>query len=350
MLKRLAVSLIAFALVIGATSVHAGGWSVLTLDELPSQVIVNRPLTIGFVVRQHGQHPLGGLDGKVVFDKTGESHLEFPIRDAGPAGHYTATITLPKVGMWQWRIEAFGEHAMPPLTVQAAAQNRPATAASTTPAQLAALGQDLFLAKGCYGCHAHEAISDSGQFSNAYGAGSAPNLTTPKFDAAYLRVWLKDPKSVKPQTEMPNLNLKTIEIEALAAFLAVKPLTACPVTRGRPLTSTESAPVRSTVAKGHVLSGVIRSSNGCAPIAGARIVFLLANPKGVYDDDHRATIITGTDGAYRFESNFPGNYEGSPAPHIHLLISAPSHRAIETEYLPKRGQISGTFDVTLATE
>jgi protocatechuate 3,4-dioxygenase beta subunit len=79
-------------------------------------------------------------------------------------------------------------------------------------------------------------------------------------------------------------------------------------------------------------------------------VFLLANPQGVYDDDHTGTIITGPDGAYRFESNFPGNYEGSPAPHIHLLVSAPGHRAIETEYLPRAGQTSGTFDVTLAPE
>jgi cytochrome c2 len=351
MIKKLCACLMSVALMLTASNLaRGGGWSVLTLDELPNRVIADQPTTIGFVVRQHGQHPLGGLDGNVIVNKVGERSLLFPIHESGATGHYTATITLPKAGVWQWRIDAFGEHAMPPLTVQAAVQNRPVTATGFTPAQLAALGKDLFVAKGCWTCHSHQAISRSGQFSDANGAVSAPSLTTPKFDATYLRVWLKDPKAVKPNTAMPNLNLKKTEIEALTAFLAAKSSATCQVTAGRPLVSNESAPVRSFVDKGHVLIGVIRSSNGCTPIARAKIVFLLTNPKGIYDADHRATVYTDADGAYRFESNFPGHYEGSPAPHIHLLVSAPGHRFIETEYILKQGQTSGAFDVTLASE
>jgi cytochrome c2 len=258
-------------------------------------------------------------------------------------------------GTWTWRIDAFGEHAMPPLTVLAAGQpasaiDRPAAIVQVTSTQLAAQGKDLFVAKGCWNCHTHRAVPGSGEFAGAYGAEEAPDLTVPKFDAAYLRVWLKDPKEVKPDTLMPDLGLRATEIESLAAFLTTNPSATCSVTAGRPPASSETAPVRSTVAKGHVLTGVIRSSNGCTPIAGAKIVFLLANPQGVYDDDHRATVFADASGAYRFESNFPGHYDGSPAPHIHLLISAPGHRAIETEYLPRPGAISGAFNVTLQAE
>ena len=38
----------------------AGGWAVITLDELPGQVEANQPLEIGFMVRQHGVTPLSG--------------------------------------------------------------------------------------------------------------------------------------------------------------------------------------------------------------------------------------------------------------------------------------------------
>jgi mono/diheme cytochrome c family protein len=343
MIRKLAATLTFCALVAGSLPVHAGGWGVVTLDELPAQVTVNKPVTLGFTLRQHGQHLLGDQPGVVIFERAGEKVLQFKTRSTKAEGHYTATVKLPTAGVWQWRVELFGEHAMPTLTVS------PDVTKHQTPRSPVALGKDLFIAKGCAACHGHRAVAGSGEFSNAYGAGGAPNLTTPKFDEAYLRVWLKDPKAIKPQTDMPDLSLKQSEIEALIAFLAIQRPATCPVTQGRALLSSESAPIRSFVARGHVLSGIVRSGKDCAPIAGARITFLLTNPQGVYDDAHSGTIITGPDGAYRFESNFPGQYEGTP-PHIHLLITAPGHKAIETEYLPKKGQISGSFDVTLAAE
>lgn len=41
----------------------------------------------------------------------------------------------------------------------------------------------------------------------------------PKFTSEYLHLWLKNPEAVKMGTQMPNLNLKPAEIDALAAFL-----------------------------------------------------------------------------------------------------------------------------------
>ena len=62
-----------------------------------------------------------------------------------------------------------------------------------------------------------------------------------------------------------------------------------------------NAPARSTVGTGYVLTGVVRSSEGCSPIPGAVLEFWLAGPEGVYDDAHRATATADRTGAYRFE-------------------------------------------------
>jgi cytochrome c2 len=332
-------------------SSQAGGWAVLTLDAWPTQVVANQPMTLGFTLRQHGQTLLSGQSGSVVFEKlkkSGEKPLSFKVHSARLDGHYTATIALPTTGVWRWQFNIFGEHPMPELTVLP--KNVAAKSAETDQGQLMTLGKNLFVAKGCALCHAHAAITQSGEFKFAYGADSAPDLTNRPLDSQYLRLWLRDPKAMKPNTLMPNLSLKESEVEALSAFLAPTALAACPVTAGRTIASNEKAPVRSSVGRGYVLTGIVRSSKGCAPIARAKIVFLLANPQGVYDNDHEATVYTAANGTYRFECNFPGNYVGSPAPHIHLQISAPGHKAIETEFLPKKGATRGTFDMTLAVE
>jgi cytochrome c oxidase subunit 2 len=80
-----------------------------------------------------------------------------------------------------------------------------------------AYGRALFSAKGCATCHHHAAVAGSG----AFGEGN-PDLTTFRWSADYLRTWLHDPAAVKPGTYMPNLGLKSDEIEALIAFLSSK--------------------------------------------------------------------------------------------------------------------------------
>jgi TolB protein len=109
-----------------------------------------------------------------------------------------------------------------------------------------------------------------------------------------------------------------------------------------------NAPARASVGQGHVLSGTVRSGAGCAPIAGAKLEFWLASPDGQYDEEHRATVSADAEGAYRFESNFPGSYPERPLPHIHLFVSAPGHRSVTTEYHPPSGETAGTFDIVLA--
>jgi cytochrome c oxidase subunit 2 len=97
-------------------------------------------------------------------------------------------------------------------STQATATSVPSAAVGTADV---AYGKALFLAKGCATCHHHAAIAGSG----GLGEGM-PDLTTYRWNADYLRSWLKDPSAVKPGTDMPTLDLKRDEIEALIAFLS----------------------------------------------------------------------------------------------------------------------------------
>ncbi len=106
------------------------------------------------------------------------------------------------------------------------------------------------------------------------------------------------------------------------------------------------APERSSVGPGHVLSGVVRSAEGCAPIPGAQLEFWLAGPDGQYGDAYRATMTADTAGAYRFESNFPPPYSGRPS-HIHLRVTAAGYQPLVTQYYPAQGQSEGSFDLVL---
>jgi len=78
-------------------------------------------------------------------------------------------------------------------------------------------GRALFSAKGCVTCHHHAAVAGS----DPYTMGN-PDLTHYRPDPEFLRRWLKNPRAIRPATEMPTLGLQQDEIEALIAFLAVK--------------------------------------------------------------------------------------------------------------------------------
>ena len=126
---------------------------------------------------------------------------------------FLAIITFPSAGEWSWEIVNFPQQQFPNLIVY-----------ETQPSNLPTPdGKTLFVAKGCFMCHAHGAVLRSGEFSDAVGAGSAPSLSPNKWDAEYLRTWLKDPIAIKPKTQMPNLRLRDREIEALVTFLTAKP-------------------------------------------------------------------------------------------------------------------------------
>ena len=106
-----------------------------------------------------------------------------------------------------------------------------------------------------------------------------------------------------------------------------------------------NAPERERTGRGLVVSSTVRSAFDCASLTGARIEWWSASPGGQYDDEHRATQLIGSDGRYRYETDFPGNY-GRPL-HLHVRVTAPGHRALVTQLYPRTGQASIVFDFVL---
>jgi cytochrome c2 len=239
-------------LAICAGSVMAGGWAVITIDELPTEITAGQAYLIGFTVRQHGQTLRSDLQPIVRFDRAdAKESFQVTAQRQGAEGHYVAAIEFPSTGQWEWRvdIEQFGmiTQPMPALTVKTAlAKGQPAslakimefvnvirraltghtsrttapvslTGAKASPVDQVALGEALFSAKGCVMCHAHDAVEvEDGPF----GFGEvAPHLSKKTYGDEYLRLWLSDPQAVKPQTQMPKVELNDGEIEALIAFL-----------------------------------------------------------------------------------------------------------------------------------
>lgn len=303
-------------LLITTITATAGGWAVITLDELPGQIVAGQSFTIGFTVRQHGRTLRDDLAPILRFNRSdAKDSLDFTAKREGDSGHYVASVTLPNDGQWNWKvdIEQFGmvTQDMSPLTVVAAApanalapvvasesasvpesapESAPAsatidpvapatntlsfitgvagaivaigalafwlrtrarfalvvvavaalvgvigfTSVGTSAAQpvtvaanveaaeidRVALGRALFVDKGCVMCHTHSAVPTKlGPF---WIGDEPPVLTAGKYSAEYLRQWLKDPASVKPDTVMPQLHLSDVEIAALSAFLGAK--------------------------------------------------------------------------------------------------------------------------------
>ena len=48
-----------------AASLRAGGWSVISVDDLPEFVRAGEPFTLTYAVRQHGVSLLSNLAGRV---------------------------------------------------------------------------------------------------------------------------------------------------------------------------------------------------------------------------------------------------------------------------------------------
>jgi len=160
------------------------------------------------------------------------------------------------------------------------------------------------------------------------------------------------------QRSYPVLMIKLIFIIAILSVLAISfPGTSVKNAHAEPCAPMEedalgpfykpNSPIRSSVGKGYVLQGVVRSSGDCAAVPGAVIELWLAGPDGGYDDAYRATIIAAVSGAYRFESNAPPPYDGRP-PHIHLRVSVKGFATLLTQHYPIASRNDNLFDVIIS--
>lgn len=285
MFSRFRVSIVFTVLLtlIFVIPVFAGGWAVITLDELPSGVVAGQPITVGFTVRQHGRTPMTDLYPTITANLNKETEFVVNATPEGKPGHYTASLLFPREGQWRWSIQAFTmDQPMPMLTVatplgvpamtakpggvsipwlwiiRALAmigvivgvawtvrrRNRWAAAltvlclvvgvvsfmtGATVPVVEAQngssipqveLGRQLFIAKGCITCHSNSrAVNSSEYWTIEIGA---PDLSKFSANSDVIAMRLKDPTSVKSDTKMPNLGLSKVEIDALVAFLNSK--------------------------------------------------------------------------------------------------------------------------------
>lgn len=144
---RCAIGLALLLALVFAFPAFAGGWAVITLDELPSDIVAGEPLTIGFTVRQHGITPMNGLDPTVTAALLKDEQFVVQAESDGKPGHYTAALIFPQAGDWNWSIQAFTmDQPMPALTVAAsgaASASQPASKIESKPALISL----LFLAR-----------------------------------------------------------------------------------------------------------------------------------------------------------------------------------------------------------
>lgn len=117
---RIALGLALLLVFAFAVPVLAGGWAVISLDELPSGAIAGEPLIIGFTVLQHGKTPMTGLDPTITATLLKDEQFVVVAEPEGKLGHYAATLTFPKEGNWEWSVQAFTmDQPMPVLYVAA---------------------------------------------------------------------------------------------------------------------------------------------------------------------------------------------------------------------------------------
>lgn len=200
-----------------ALSAYAvGGWAVVTLDELPTQLTVGNPTAFTFVIRQHGASLMDNVKPSIeakMGSLVGGSAVTVPATKLKEPGRYSAALTVPKTGEWRITINSgWGSSATRLYPIQAVEAGKTVAAISETDR-----GKYLFAAKGCLTCHVNERVEGKGIVNDL-----GPNLTHNAYNPAYLAMWLANPKIKPPTTpgkEMPNLGLSKAEIAALTAFI-----------------------------------------------------------------------------------------------------------------------------------
>jgi hypothetical protein len=201
--------------VLGLSAFALGGWAVITVDELPDALTVGQPTKIAFSVRQHGATLLDQLTPVLVANDEDGGTPAVSVRAAasGGPGHYMATFSVPRSGEWTITINSgfLNNHVTlyPIPAVAAGARARPAEPP-------ASIGRRLFVAKGCVGCHVHDAATGNVPMS------VGPNLTPRRYAADYLARFLADPSIARTPGKvfsMPNLGLAPGEIASLVAFI-----------------------------------------------------------------------------------------------------------------------------------
>ena len=214
---RVAFLIATVAIAVAATTTFAGGWAVVTLNELPERFEAGRAVPIAFMVRQHGLTPMKGLNPSIEAT-SGRASVTAPAIATAKTGEYAATLTLPSPGEWTITVHTgFLGSKLTLLPVPAAA----AGTANAAHASVAEHGRRLFVAKGCVTCHA-QSIEMSTPALNI-----GPAIVPQKYRDEFLARLLENPAAVLQGRNgpMPQLDLQSREITALVAYINRVPTT-----------------------------------------------------------------------------------------------------------------------------
>jgi hypothetical protein len=123
--------LVVVILLLTAVPVLAGGWAVVTLDDMPAEIHAGESYELHFMVRQHGNTPVhffaedNNSPVEPVLMATNKDTGEVVRVEATRAkevGRFYLEVTFPSEGTWEWTIAPeplMGEGTFPPLTVLA---------------------------------------------------------------------------------------------------------------------------------------------------------------------------------------------------------------------------------------
>lgn len=200
------------AAALSGTLVQAGGWGVITLQNVPAYLAADRPATFVYTMRQHGHRPVNGLDGRVEARK-GSLVIRAKSHRLPTDGTYDATLTFPEPGRWTLDVISGALLHGHTLTIELDVIGRDAV---PPPISEAEQGRRLFEGKGCVMCHAHAAFPDRRpvEFVNL-----SVKRYTPERVKAFLSALPARQADVSSYGTMPNLGLVEDEIDSLAAFL-----------------------------------------------------------------------------------------------------------------------------------
>lgn len=207
-------------LLLPATPTAFGGWTVITVRDLPEYLQAGTPTTLEFAIRQHGRTLMDDRSPTVRMKKAGGGWLSkgqrvAAVRAQGP-GRYVAVVTPADTGTVEITIDAdwySSEVTLLPMRVVARGQE---------PAPLADhdRGRQLFVASGCVTCHVK---SDDPQLGEREVIRVGPDLTGRQFPVEWLAQKLADPARMRvgsgQDLVMPNLGLSEREITAVVSYV-----------------------------------------------------------------------------------------------------------------------------------
>ncbi len=107
------------------------------------------------------------------------------------------------------------------------------------------------------------------------------------------------------------------------------------------------APALDTLGSGFVITGLVRSADGCRPLEGVRIQIWLATKTGG-EQDNRASVRTGADGRYRIETAPTVPQFGEP--NIHVGYDDDAYREVFIRRVVDLDDERAVVDLTLARD